>query len=658
MVLKKKKFMNTIDVYAWVNIYGKILENTRINNIYNVKNKYWLFKILTSKGKKFLKIEPEKRIHISNTEPQHKGIDGFTVILRKHLRNGLIKNVSTLGFERIVYIDVYARGSLYRLYLEVIPRGILVLTRENKIIYSSRFFETRDRIVKPKMTYTPPPLRKNPFDLSIEELRRSLSIGKDLVRGLVIGWGIPGEVAEEMLYRTGLYDVKNVSPEKISYLDIEDLLTNLRKLIQESLSNKGYLVKHPSTDEYISFTPYNPLLYKEIHEFTIVETNDFNSVVDAYFTELERVIEIQENRELILQEVKRLDKSISSQEELIRKYLEKAEKLEKEAQVLALNYSIVQNIIDCVKEARKKSWSEVIECPHVIGYDKNKGIIQIKINNTIVSYDIRYRLDDYISYLYRRSGEYHAKARRAKESLNKLLSKKEEILKGMKIIVEEAKASIKPRYWYERFHWLITSEGYLVIAGRDANQNEALVRKYLEPNDIFMHADIHGAPATIIKTRGKKPTDKSIKEASVIAACYSRAWKEGLGYIDVYWVWGNQVSKSPPPGEYLSKGAFMIYGKRNYVKGVELVLSIGVEEVYDEIYGTYWRVFVGPEELVRDKTLVYAVLTPGDISKKGLAKYLSKKFNEYIGKKVVDEKEIYERIPGNSRILRIEKPSY
>jgi predicted ribosome quality control (RQC) complex YloA/Tae2 family protein len=34
-------------------------------------------------------------------------------------------------------------------------------------------------------------------------------------------------------------------------------------------------------------------------------------------------------------------------------------------------------------------------------------------------------------------------------------------------------------YWFEKFAWFISSENYLVIAGRDMQQNETLVKKYL-----------------------------------------------------------------------------------------------------------------------------------------------------------------------------------
>jgi predicted ribosome quality control (RQC) complex YloA/Tae2 family protein len=52
--------------------------------------------------------------------------------------------------------------------------------------------------------------------------------------------------------------------------------------------------------------------------------------------------------------------------------------------------------------------------------------------------------------------------------------------------------------WYERFRWFHTTSGFLVIGGRDADQNEELVEKYADRYDRFFHAQAHGGPATVL----------------------------------------------------------------------------------------------------------------------------------------------------------------
>ena len=36
----------------------------------------------------------------------------------------------------------------------------------------------------------------------------------------------------------------------------------------------------------------------------------------------------------------------------------------------------------------------------------------------------------------------------------------------------------------------ISSDGFMVLAGRDAQQNELLVKRYMRPGDIYVHAEI------------------------------------------------------------------------------------------------------------------------------------------------------------------------
>ena len=107
---------------------------------------------------------------------------------------------------------------------------------------------------------------------------------------------------------------------------------------------------------------------------------------------------------------------------------------------------------------------------------------------------------------------------------------------------------------------------FLVIGGRDADTNEEIVKKYMEPRDLAFHAQIHGAPIVIIKSEGRDIPETTLREAAQFAIAYSNVWKEGLHSGDCYWVYPNQVSKTPEPGEYLARGAFVIRGERHYME--------------------------------------------------------------------------------------------
>lgn len=51
---------------------------------------------------------------------------------------------------------------------------------------------------------------------------------------------------------------------------------------------------------------------------------------------------------------------------------------------------------------------------------------------------------------------------------------------------------------------------------------------------------------------------------SVVFVCGSVAWDAKV-VTRAWWVFGSQVSKSAPSGEFLSTGSFMIRGRKNYL---------------------------------------------------------------------------------------------
>jgi hypothetical protein len=108
-------------------------------------------------------------------------------------------------------------------------------------------------------------------------------------------------------------------------------------------------------------------------------------------------------------------------------------------------------------------------------------------------------------------------------------------------------------------------------------------------------------------------------EAAQLAASYSKAWRELLHAVDVYWVHPDQLSKTPPPGQYLEKGAFIILGKKNHIKSVPLRVAIGAvtKENYVLIIG-------GPTEAVRKQTNNLVEVIPGGEKSSLLAKRIRK----------------------------------
>lgn len=97
----------------------------------------------------------------------------------------------------------------------------------------------------------------------------------------------------------------------------------------------------------------------------------------------------------------------------------------------------------------------------------------------------------------------------------------------------------------------------------------------MKPIDIYVHADIHGASSVVIKNPSGKPVPpKTLNEAGTMAICYSVAWDAKV-LSNAYWVFGDQVSKTAPTGEYLTTGSFMVRGKKNFLPPSQLILGLG-----------------------------------------------------------------------------------
>ncbi|KAI1080178.1 fibronectin-binding protein A N-terminus-domain-containing protein [Whalleya microplaca] len=188
------------------------------------------------------------------------------------------------------------------------------------------------------------------------------------------------------------------------------------------------------------------------------------------------------------------------------------------------------------------------------------------------------------------AGEYYGERRSAAVKEQKTVQQSEIALKNaeQKIAAELKKGlkqekpvlqPIRKQLWFEKFTWFISSDGYLVLGGKDAQQNEMLYRRYLKKGDVYVHADLHGAPSVIIKNSPSMPDapipPSTLSQAGSLAVCASSAWdsKAGMG---AWWVNADQVSKSAPTGEYLSAGSFMVRGKKNFLPPAQLLLGLAL----------------------------------------------------------------------------------
>ena len=215
---------------------------------------------------------------------------------------------------------------------------------------------------------------------------------------------------------------------------------------------------------------------------------------------------------------------------------------------------------------------------------------------------------------------YYDLARRSKKKLEGAKDAIEDTKKKLAIVQkqeaafweEEEKKQVKKerkREWFEKFHWFTSSNGYLCVGGKDATSNEIVIKKHMEKEDIVFHTEAPGSPFFLVKNGLNAPAT-TLDETAQAVAIYSKAWKFGHTVAEVFYVNPEQVTKEAKSGEYISKGSFMVYGKKNF-------LHPKVECAIGSVEG---RTIGGPVNAIKKQTTNYVIILPGEEKKSSLAK--------------------------------------
>jgi predicted ribosome quality control (RQC) complex YloA/Tae2 family protein len=665
--LPKKEF-TSFDASAVVHELKDALVNSRVNNVYQLDAKTLLLKFhKTDKPPLRLMMEAGRRLHLTAYVLEKPLVPpAFCMALRKHLRSACLTSVEQYEFERIVVFHFRTKTSMLRLILELFGEGNIILIGENgEILQALIFKRMRDRnILRSEVFRFPPSSGKNPFKVTREELENALKTLGDVevVRGLARFLGVGGVYAEEILLRANVDKIKHcstlTSPETGAIFDgLQSLLSTLSNFTVEP---------HIVLAEDGTFLDVVPFRLKRYDAFKVQVYNSFNEALDEFYVKITAAEKAMASTGVgdLQREAERLKRVIAEQEQALREAESKVERDKCIGDVIYAHSSELQALLDKFSAAKRegKDWNavaaEVLAAKRsgrtpeafVESFDGRNLAANVCIDNLRFSVNLRRTLFENAAEFYERGKKAKQKAAGAMAALQESRRKLAEIeqnireaealqrAKPAEALKELVKRKVESKQWYEKFRWFTSSDGFLVVAGKDAVSNEVLVKKYAAADDVVFHADITGAPFVVVKTEGKEPSEQALREAGEFAAAFSRAWREGFGSADVYWVKPEQLSKSGPSGEYVPHGAFAVSGKRNWTRNVPLRLAIGVIENGEvEFVG-------GPVEAVKTKTKTYVILEPGDATGKellrqvlrALALKLPKEQREKVGKATIE----------------------
>ena len=634
MMKKNIKFSN-FDVFAINKELGSILPNGKIDNVYEIDGELLILKIKTHlNGKKILIVKNDSRINFTNFNyPIPKYPSQYIMSLRKYLKNRKILSVNQHNFDRIIIFEVSnAGGKPWKFIIELFNKGNYILLDENNIVKIAKSYSRyRDRDILANREYSFPSSRGKDFlNLSQIDFNETVSIIEDeIVRILARNINISGTISEEICLRAGVD--KKRSGQSLTPSELDALFNSFKKLRNELLFGeiKAQIVFN-ELDEQISVIPFDLELYKDkrVQNFT-----SFNEAVDVFFSKLD-------SNKILTPQDQAVNQKIKSQEKILKNQLEYVEELKtkkklyyKHGDFIYTNFNTLNKLFNGINEAKKKGYSfEEINTKLTNAKNENFEDLHIFVKLLPATKQVIIEIEDSKVYLDldktigENATKIFSKGKKAERKLKGTLpaiQKTEENIRKLNIERESIELDIdflvrKPQpKWYEKFRWFTSSDGFLIIGGRDASSNETIFKKYIEPKELIFHTNFPGSPLTVIKNpENKQIPENTIKEAANFVASYSVAWKENWGIVDVFYVSADQVSKTPPTGEYLPKGSFMILGKKNVIRGAKTEIALRLHfletknENMPESKSLYPQVLYEPINFIKDESSNLIIVKP------------------------------------------------
>jgi len=612
-----KKAMSNVDVAAVVEELKEKLEGSFVGKSYQLSPDRVVISFQSpGQGKLDLLLEAGKRVHLTEKPREApKMPPQFPTMLRSRLSGGRVAEVRQHGFDRVAEIVIERGEDRYVLIAEIFPKGnILLLDDYGRIVLPLRPLAFRERKLLAGEKYQYREDQLDPRTASRNDLALLLAQSEsELVRTLVRGLNMGGTYAEEVCLRAGVNKTEpaySLTGEEIDRVHRAlGEVFGLAQTLPHFVLNEG---------EIVDVVPSPLEVYGDLERR---EFESFSKALDEYFFTEE--VEGPKQKSSLERRKEMQERSIQEFRDHEKEYALLGEKIYE-------NYGEVDSILAAISGALDKGYSyseiwakirasglpiaeKILSLDYqgelCLSLDEGGPELELNANLTVPQNAQRY---------YDRAKEQAKKregAEKALEETKRIIARRAapEKVKTRKVFRRR-----KPK-WYERFRWFYSSDGFLVIGGRDASSNEEIYAKYLEKRDFALHTDAPGAPLTVIKTMGEEVHESTLEEAAQFAVSYSSVWKEGFFEGDCYLVAADQVTKTPEPGEFIKKGAFVIRGERRYFRDVPVGVALGIAG--DQLIG-------GPVAAIKPKADPVVEIEPGEFSPEDLAKRIYRSFAE------------------------------
>ena len=566
-MLKGIKVM-AFDGITIANIVKELQENLldgRINKIAQPEADELLLTIKTPSGQKRLYISASASlplIYLTETnKPSPMTAPNFCMLLRKHINNGRITDITQPKLERIIRVEIEhldELGDLCKKYLIVEIMGkhsnIIFCNDNDRIIDSIKHVSAQMSSVREVLPgrdyFIPDTMEKlDPLDVTFVDFSETLSAKPtELAKAIYTSFtGVSPVVAEEICYVAGVDS--GVTPKELT----EDVMVHLYKQFTLFFNDVSSGVFKPQV-YYKGNEPkeFSALPLSHFDNHSIKHYESMSLLLEKYYATKNTVTRIRQKsvdlRKIVQTALERNRKKYDLQ----FKQLRDTENRDK--------YRIYGELINTYGYGLEPN-AKHLEC---LNYNTNENI-KIPLDSTKTpqenaqkyfdKYNTQKRTFEALTALIQETQDEITYLESVSNALDIALSEddltqiKEELISAgyvrRKFTKQKVKITSKP------FHY-ISSDGYHMYVGKNNIQNEELTFHFANGNDWWFHAK--GCPGShvIVKTNGDELPDRTFEEAGKLAAYYSK--NRGNEKVEIDYIEKKHVKK--PSG---GKPGFVVY---------------------------------------------------------------------------------------------------
>ncbi|MCI4339335.1 MAG: NFACT family protein [Thermoplasmata archaeon] len=576
----------------------RALARPRVDKVFDAAGGGWSLAFrVPGEGRRELLLVPGKYAALLTTgdSPHSEELSPLARELRRLLVGAGLRGAAEPAGER--YLELALGRSddpePLLLALEMFGTGNLIVAQSGKIVAVAQARRWAHRQVRIGADYTRPPVRLDPWVVGRAELEAELARSRnDLASTLAARLSFGGPVAEELIVRAGLDGAEPASARPP--IVAERLHAAIAELLREVGDRPNGFV-YLREGAIVDATPYPSRRWTHDPSVEQATRPTFSDAAHEYFRSL--VIVPPSAAEAEAEKTRKgLERLHDQQSAAIVELTESIRTLQATAETIFAHYPQAEAALEAARST---------------------GGADARVTVTLGDREVALRTDrtprESAQEVYAEVKRLQSKVAGARAALAETDAKaaRPRIAPGRvaRRAAAETERSRKP-HWFERFRWFISSEGAVVIAGRDASSNDLIVRRNMKDGDLYVHADLHGAASVIVKhpPPGEPAvTEATLREAGQWAVVYSKAWRAGLASASAFWVTHEQVSKAASSGEFVARGAWAIHGTKHILKDLPTELGLGTIDYRGE---TLWT--AAPPSAVGARGTVRAVLVPGE----------------------------------------------